>query len=283
FIELGPELNHLDIDEIETLCRSPEINIQRINIQLTENKIIVKESFYVFQLLKKNITATEMGFFTTTGGKTLESTKITLAVRGMESIEFGEKGLSVLPSITNKKIDVRYMAVMDIAGVFEKEEKEKTKKKEFVIRERLYVKNTGIFFLECLGNTAFIPVVEIEINHFLKKWGRFEEAVGIHVKTNALVGNISTEIKQMIGEIIAQKETVMKKELGYPKLVFEEDFGHGEQSESEESSEKPITKHPKLEEFKEDSKHEEQSEQPINEYKDQEVCLKEGPKRHLCC
>ncbi|OIR56640.1 MAG: uncharacterized protein A8A55_2612 [Amphiamblys sp. WSBS2006] len=93
----------------------------------------------------------------------------------------------------------------------------------------------------------------------------------------------------MIVEIVTQKETAMENKNGYPKLVFEEDFRHGEQSESEESSEKPITKHPKLKEFKEDSKHEEQSEigesseQPINEYKDQEVCLKEGPKRHLCC
>ncbi|OIR55720.1 MAG: uncharacterized protein A8A55_3534, partial [Amphiamblys sp. WSBS2006] len=39
FIELGPELNHLDIDKIQTQCRSPEIDIPRINIQLTESKI----------------------------------------------------------------------------------------------------------------------------------------------------------------------------------------------------------------------------------------------------
>ncbi|OIR56610.1 MAG: uncharacterized protein A8A55_2642, partial [Amphiamblys sp. WSBS2006] len=115
FIELGPELNHLDIDGIETLCRSPEIDIPRINIQLTESKITVRENLYVLQFLKKNITtATEVGFFTTTGEKTLWSTRITLAVGEMESICFGRKGLSVLSRITNKKIDVRYMAVMDI-------------------------------------------------------------------------------------------------------------------------------------------------------------------------
>ncbi|OIR56196.1 MAG: uncharacterized protein A8A55_3058, partial [Amphiamblys sp. WSBS2006] len=159
FIELGPELSHLRIEEIETQCRSPEIPIPRINIQLTENEIIVRENLYVLQFLKKNIMATEVGFLGSKGKKALESTEITLAVEWMESIVFGEKGLSVLPSITNKKIDVRYMAVMDILGVFEKEEKE-AKKKEFVIRERLHMRNTGIFFLECLGNTVFIPVIE---------------------------------------------------------------------------------------------------------------------------
>ncbi|OIR56512.1 MAG: uncharacterized protein A8A55_2741, partial [Amphiamblys sp. WSBS2006] len=35
FIELGSELNHLDIDELKRQCLSPEIVIPRINIQLT--------------------------------------------------------------------------------------------------------------------------------------------------------------------------------------------------------------------------------------------------------
>ncbi|OIR56641.1 MAG: uncharacterized protein A8A55_2611, partial [Amphiamblys sp. WSBS2006] len=107
FIELGPELSHLNIEEIETQCRSPEIPIPRINIQLTENEIIVRGSLYLLQFLKKNITATEVGFFADKGKKTLGSTEITLAVGEMESIVFGESGLSVLPSITNEKIKVR--------------------------------------------------------------------------------------------------------------------------------------------------------------------------------
>ncbi|OIR55861.1 MAG: uncharacterized protein A8A55_3394, partial [Amphiamblys sp. WSBS2006] len=159
---------------------------------------------------------------------------------------FKNKGLSVLSSITNKKIDVRYMAVMDIACFFEKEEKEETKKKEFVIRERLHMRNTGIFFLECLRNTVFIPVVEIEVNRCMEKWGGFEETAGVHIKTNALVGNISPEIEQMIGEIVTQKETVVDNKFGYQKLVFEEDFRHGEQSEMGKSSEKTITNYQEL-------------------------------------
>ncbi|OIR58584.1 MAG: uncharacterized protein A8A55_0631, partial [Amphiamblys sp. WSBS2006] len=162
FIEFGPELSHFDIDEIQRQCRSPRIDIPRINIRLTENKITVKENLHAFRFLKKNITATEMGFFTDKRKKALESTEITLVSREMESIVFGESGLSVLTSITNEKIKIRYMAVIGIVGVFEKEEKEEAKKKEFVIRERLYVKNKGIFFLECLGNTVFIPVIEIK-------------------------------------------------------------------------------------------------------------------------
>ncbi|OIR55769.1 MAG: uncharacterized protein A8A55_3485, partial [Amphiamblys sp. WSBS2006] len=160
FIELGPELNHLSIDEVQTQCLSPEIPISRINIQLTENKITVRENLYVLQFLKKNITATEMGFFPKNKTDAFNSTRITLAVGEMESICFGRKGLSVLPSITNEKIKVRNMAVVDIVSFFE-QEKEEAKKKEFVIRERLYVKNTGILFLECLRNTFFIPVIEI--------------------------------------------------------------------------------------------------------------------------
>ncbi|OIR55941.1 MAG: uncharacterized protein A8A55_3313, partial [Amphiamblys sp. WSBS2006] len=109
--------------------------------------------------------------------------------------------------ITNKKIDVRNMAVMDITCFFGRE-KEEAKKKEFVIREKLYVKNTGILFLECLGNTVFIPVIEIEMDCCMEYWGGFGKTTGIHIKTNALVGNISTEMKQKIGEMITQKETV---------------------------------------------------------------------------
>ncbi|OIR55739.1 MAG: uncharacterized protein A8A55_3515, partial [Amphiamblys sp. WSBS2006] len=105
FIELGPELNHLSIDGIQRQCRSPEIDIPRINILLTEKKITVRENFYVLQFFKKNITAAEMCFFAKSGGKTLENIKITLAVGEMESICFGGKGLSVLSSITNEKID----------------------------------------------------------------------------------------------------------------------------------------------------------------------------------
>ncbi|OIR56491.1 MAG: uncharacterized protein A8A55_2766 [Amphiamblys sp. WSBS2006] len=59
FIEFGPELNHLDIDELQILCRSPEMAIPRISIQLTKNKILVKGNMYVLRFFKKNITATE--------------------------------------------------------------------------------------------------------------------------------------------------------------------------------------------------------------------------------
>ncbi|OIR56148.1 MAG: uncharacterized protein A8A55_3106, partial [Amphiamblys sp. WSBS2006] len=220
FIEFGPELNHFNIDGIQRQCRSPEIDIPRINIQLTEGKIIVRENLHVLQFFKKNITAAEMCFFAQSGKKGLESTKITLAVGEMESICFKSKGLSVLSSITNEKINVRHMTVMDIAGVFEKEEKEKTKKKEFVIRERLHMRNTGIFFLECLGNTVFIPVIEIEVDCRTNNWGWFGKTTGIHVETNFLVENISPgiestgEIKQTIGEMITQKETAVDNKFG---------------------------------------------------------------------
>ncbi|OIR56368.1 MAG: uncharacterized protein A8A55_2883, partial [Amphiamblys sp. WSBS2006] len=123
------------------------------------------------------------------------------------------QGLSVMSSITNEKI-IRHMAVMDIMG-FSYQQQQETKKKEFVIREWLYVRNTGIFFLECLRNTVFIPVVEIEVDCCTKDLGGFGKTVGIHVETNALVGNISPDIKQMIGEMITQKETVVEKEVGY--------------------------------------------------------------------
>ncbi|OIR56060.1 MAG: uncharacterized protein A8A55_3194, partial [Amphiamblys sp. WSBS2006] len=251
FIELGPELSHLNIDEIQTKCRSPWINIPRISIQLTENKITVRESFYVLQFLKKNITATDVSFFGTTGEKTLENIKITLAVGEMESICFKSKGLSVLSSITNEKIKVRNMAVMDIVS-FSGREKEEAKKKEFVIRERLYMRNTGILFLECLGNTVFIPVIEIEVDRCMEHWGGFEETAGVYIKTNALVGNISPEIeraekiKEVIKEMIAQKEIVVGSEFGYPKLVFKEDSKHGEQNETGKSEEKPITEYQEL-------------------------------------
>ncbi|OIR55803.1 MAG: uncharacterized protein A8A55_3451, partial [Amphiamblys sp. WSBS2006] len=85
-------------------------------------------------------------------------------------------------------------------------------------------------------------------------------------ETNALVENISQgiesarEMKQKIGEMITQKETIMKTEVGYQKLVFEEDSKHGEQSEIRESEEQPITECRFLEEFKEYCKYEEQRE-----------------------
>ncbi|OIR55585.1 MAG: uncharacterized protein A8A55_3668, partial [Amphiamblys sp. WSBS2006] len=106
---------------------------------------------------------------------------------------------------------------MDIMGFFE-QEKEEARKKEFVIRERLYVKNTGIFFLECLGNTVFIPVIEIEVDCRTKNWGWFRKTNGINIETNALVGNIGPKIEQMIGGIVTQKETVVDNKFGYQKL-----------------------------------------------------------------
>ncbi|OIR56349.1 MAG: uncharacterized protein A8A55_2905, partial [Amphiamblys sp. WSBS2006] len=95
-------------------------------------------------------------------------------------------------------------------------------------------------------------------------WGGFEETVGTHVWTNALVENITPEIesageiKQKIGEMIKQKETVVEKEFGYQKIVFKEDPKHEEQSETGESSEKPSV-----------------------EYK--EICFEERSKRYSCC
>ncbi|OIR58365.1 MAG: uncharacterized protein A8A55_0836, partial [Amphiamblys sp. WSBS2006] len=53
FIELGPEISHLDIDGIQRLCLSPQIDIPRINIQVTKNKIVIKENLHVLQFLKK--------------------------------------------------------------------------------------------------------------------------------------------------------------------------------------------------------------------------------------
>ncbi|OIR56448.1 MAG: uncharacterized protein A8A55_2806, partial [Amphiamblys sp. WSBS2006] len=229
FIELGPEISHLNIDEIQRQCRSPEIYIPRIKIVLTKNKITVRENLHVLQFLKKNITATDVGFFADKGKKALRSTEITLVSGEMESISFWEKGLSVLPGITNKKINVRHMAVMDMTCFFDREKKE-IKKKEFVIKERLHMKNTGIFFLECLGNTVFIPVIEIEVDRFTKNWGGFGKTTGINIKTNALVENIiDPQIKQTVGEMVTQKKTVVDNETGYPKLVFEEDPKHEEQ------------------------------------------------------
>ncbi|OIR56702.1 MAG: uncharacterized protein A8A55_2550 [Amphiamblys sp. WSBS2006] len=205
----------------------------------------------------------------------------------MERIVFGEKGLSVLSIITNKKINVRHMEVMDIVKCLSNEEKEKIKKKEFVIRERLYMKNTGIFFMELLGETVFIPVIEIVVDCYTEYWGRFEKTIGVHVETNALLGKISPGIKQNIEEIVAQKKVVVENKPGYQKLVFEEDPKHEEQRGSEESSEQPGIEYQELEEFKEDPKHEEQNEtgesedQPSTEH--QEPCFKENPKRCSFC
>ncbi|OIR58405.1 MAG: uncharacterized protein A8A55_0805 [Amphiamblys sp. WSBS2006] len=181
---------------------------------------------------------------------------MTFAVGEMESIVFGSKGLSVLSSITNEKINVRHMTVVDTIDCFSKEE---AKKKEFVIRERLYMRNTGIFFLECLWNTVFIPVIEIKVDCWKEHWGRFEEIIDINIKTNALMeNNTDHKIKQKIGEMITQKETVVKKEFGYQKLVFKEDLEYEEQNEPVESEEQPITEY-------------------------QELCFKERSKRYLYC
>ncbi|OIR56609.1 MAG: uncharacterized protein A8A55_2643, partial [Amphiamblys sp. WSBS2006] len=91
-----------------------------------------------------------------------------------------------------------------------------------------------------------------------KDLGRFEETAGVYIETNALVENISPgiesarEMKQKIGEMIAQKETIMKTEVGYQKLVFEEDSKHGEQSETKESSEQLSIESQMFEVFEED-------------------------------
>ncbi|OIR55744.1 MAG: uncharacterized protein A8A55_3511, partial [Amphiamblys sp. WSBS2006] len=166
FIELGPEISHLNIDEIQRQCRSPEIYMPRINIFLEENKINIRETQYGLRFLKKNITATEVCFFGNKGKNELLNTKITLVAEEMENICFRAKGLSVLSSITNKKINVRQMEVMDTAKCFSNEEKEEIRKKTFVIREKLYMRNTGILFMELLGNTVFIPVIEIEVDFY---------------------------------------------------------------------------------------------------------------------
>ncbi|OIR55729.1 MAG: uncharacterized protein A8A55_3525, partial [Amphiamblys sp. WSBS2006] len=151
-------------------------------------------------------------------------------------------------------------AVIDIK-CFSDEEKEEAKKKEFAIRKRLYMRNTGIFFLECLWNTVFIPVIEIEVDRFTKNWGGFGKTTGTYIKTNALVeNNINPEIKQKAREMVAQKETVVEKKNGYQKFVFEEDPEHEEQTEPEESSKLPIT-----------------------EYQDQELCFEERSKKYLSC
>ncbi|OIR56468.1 MAG: uncharacterized protein A8A55_2784 [Amphiamblys sp. WSBS2006] len=132
FIELGPELSHLNIDEIQRQCRSPWIDIPRISIRLTENKIIMKENPYGVQFLKKNIAAAEVSFFAKNKANISNGTRMTLAVGKMESIVFGGKGFSVLSSITNEKIDARHMAVMDIVSFFD----QKRRSKEERIRDK---------------------------------------------------------------------------------------------------------------------------------------------------
>ncbi|OIR55622.1 MAG: uncharacterized protein A8A55_3632, partial [Amphiamblys sp. WSBS2006] len=126
-------------------------------------------------------TAADVSFFAEKGKQALGSTKITLVSGEMERIVFGEKGLSVLPIITNEKIDVRHMEVMDITFFFDREKKE-IKKKVFVIRERLHMRNTGIFFMELLGKTVFIPVIEIEVDRFTKNWGGLGKTVGYYMQ-----------------------------------------------------------------------------------------------------
>ncbi|OIR57126.1 MAG: uncharacterized protein A8A55_2115, partial [Amphiamblys sp. WSBS2006] len=216
FIELAPEISHFDICEIQRLCRSPRIDIQKINIQLTNNKIVIKENMHALQFLKKNITAIEMGFFATSRKNALKNTKLTLAAGEMESIWFRSKGLSVLLSLTNKKINTGYMTVMDTVNCLSNEEKEEIRGKEFVIREKLYMRNTGILFMEFLGRTVFIPVIEVEIDCCTEDWGGFKKTIGVNVETNALLEKISPGIKgarvmkQNIGEMITQKEPVVK-------------------------------------------------------------------------
>ncbi|OIR56977.1 MAG: uncharacterized protein A8A55_2272 [Amphiamblys sp. WSBS2006] len=151
-------------------------------------------------------------------------------------------------SITNKNINVRHMAVMDTASCLSEQEKEEIRKKVFVIREKLYMKDTGIFFMELLGKTVFIPVIEIEIDRCTANLGGFEKTIGIHVETNALLENISPgikdagEIKQKIRGMITQKEPVVKAFSKYQKLVFEDNIEHEEQHEQGKSREQPTTK-----------------------------------------
>ncbi|OIR56151.1 MAG: uncharacterized protein A8A55_3102 [Amphiamblys sp. WSBS2006] len=152
------------------------------------------------------------------------------------------------------------------------------------------MRNTGIFFMELLGETTFIPVIEIEVDSCTKNWGWVGKTTGIHVGTNALVEKIIYhKIKQKIREIVTQKETVVKNKNGYQKLVFEEDCKNEEQSETGESEENPITEYQELEVFKEDSKNEEQSEtgesseQPITDYPKKEFCFGERSIRYPWC
>ncbi|OIR57040.1 MAG: uncharacterized protein A8A55_2208, partial [Amphiamblys sp. WSBS2006] len=256
FIELGPEISHLDIDELQKLCRSPRIDMPKTSIQLTKNKISIGETQYVLQFLKKNITATDVFFFANKIKTPFKNTKITLVSEEMESISFKDKGLYVLLCITNEKIDVRHMTVVDMMDCLSNEEKEKIKKKVFVIRERLYMKNTGIFFMELLRETVFIPVIEVEVDCFTKDWGRFGKTIGVHVETNALLWNIGPgikgagEIKEKIGEMITQKEPVVENKNGYPKLVFKEDLEHEEQREQGESKEQFVAEYQVFEEFR---------------------------------
>ncbi|OIR56907.1 MAG: uncharacterized protein A8A55_2341 [Amphiamblys sp. WSBS2006] len=140
------------------------------------------------------------------------------------------------------------MAVIDTVDCFSKKEKEEIRGKEFVIRERLYMRNTRILFMELLGETVFIPVIEIEVDCFMENLGRLEKIAGVHVETNALLEKISPgiksvwEMKQKIGGMIAQKEPVVKVFSRYQKLLFEEDIEHEEQPEPRGSKEKPIPK-----------------------------------------
>ncbi|OIR55928.1 MAG: uncharacterized protein A8A55_3327, partial [Amphiamblys sp. WSBS2006] len=107
---------------------------ERIKIQLTKNKITVRENLHVLQFFKKNITATEVCFFANKGKETVKTTKITFAAEELESILFRNKGLSVLSNITSEEINVGHMAVIDTAKCLSNEEKEEIRKKVFVIR-----------------------------------------------------------------------------------------------------------------------------------------------------
>ncbi|OIR56104.1 MAG: uncharacterized protein A8A55_3148, partial [Amphiamblys sp. WSBS2006] len=190
------------------------------------------------------------------GKETVKTTKITFAAEELESIFFRSKGLSVLSNITGEEINVGHMEVMDTAKCLSDQEKEAIRKKVFVIRERLHMRNTGILFMEFLGNTVFIPVIEIEVDFYTEDWGRFGKTTGVHIETNALLGKISPvikdagEIKQNIGEMITQKEPVVKVFSRYKKLLFKEDIEYEEHLEQRESKEKPIKEHQEL--FEED-------------------------------
>ncbi|OIR56538.1 MAG: uncharacterized protein A8A55_2718 [Amphiamblys sp. WSBS2006] len=290
FVVLGPELNHLDIGESEKQCRSL-IDIPRIWFVLTKNGIVIKENVYPFNFLKKNITATEVSFFTTSRKDALEKNKIKLVSEELENISFKYKGLSALLAITNRKIKVRHMAVLDTDICFSRQEKEEIIGKTFVIREKLYMKNTGVFFVELLGNTVFIPVIEIEIDCCTEDWRGFKKTNDIRVETNALLKSIKTQIKgaryieKAIQQVIAQKETVVENNSGYPKLVFEEDNNHEEQNEQGESEEQSAAECQIHEVFKEYLKHKEQhgpgesSEQPRiekQEFVEDNYTLSEG-------
>ncbi|OIR56125.1 MAG: uncharacterized protein A8A55_3129, partial [Amphiamblys sp. WSBS2006] len=162
YIELSPELKHLKIDGMKENKRR-YFNDDDTYMVLTKSKTIIKNFWYPINTLKRNITATELVFFSYNfSGR---RTGITLA-KEMESICL-EGSMVFLSHIANDKIDVRRMEIADILGrpsYPEEDEEMMLKRKEFVIRERLYMRNAGIFFMLFLAKATFIPTIEIEMS-----------------------------------------------------------------------------------------------------------------------